>query len=85
MLQVDLREPDYKIAQYVKARCSGFGDVISVTIHRSPTPFALVLMSQRIVTQQVADQYVGAAFGNSVLIHLEQRPDAEPGGTPDTR
>ncbi len=77
MLQVDLREPDYKIAQYIRARCSGFGAVVSVTIHRSPSPFALVLMAQRIATQQVADQYVGAAFGNSLLIHLDQRPDIE--------
>ncbi len=77
MLQVDLREPDYKIAQYIKVRCSGFGAVVSVTIHRSPIPFALVLLAQWIVTQQVADLYVGVAVRNSVLIHLEQRPDIE--------
>jgi hypothetical protein len=74
VLQVDLSDSDHTLAQYIKARCSGFGDVVSVTVHRAPTPFALVIMAHRIAPQKIADQYLGAAFGNSVLIHLEQKP-----------
>jgi hypothetical protein len=73
MLEVNLTEPDYAIANYVAARCSGFGKVVSVKIHRSPKPFALVEMAHHLRTIALAGQYKASAFGNSVMIHLRQK------------
>jgi hypothetical protein len=75
MLQVDLNEPDEAIAQFIKARCAGFGKVVSVTVHRSPTPFALVLMADASSTTEITGRYGESTFGSSVLVHLKEKPD----------
>jgi len=70
-LQVDLTQSDLELSQYITARCSGFGIVRSVQIHRDPTPFALVEMITRNVTLELAGEYGGSVFGSAALIHLE--------------
>jgi hypothetical protein len=77
MLQVDLNDGDEKIAQFITAQCFGLGEVVSVTVHRSPTPFAVVLMARLRSATEFKKQYGGSTFGNSVLIHLEQKPCAD--------
>ena len=74
MLQVDLKQPDARLAEYIASCCSAIGRVLSVTIHRSPTAFALVEMGHHMPTLELAGQYGGSAFGTSVLIHLQQKP-----------
>jgi hypothetical protein len=71
-LKVDLKKTDRELSQYITTRCSDFGNVRSVTIHRDPTPFALVVMTNRMETLELAGQYGGSSFGGSALIHLEQ-------------
>ena len=77
MLQVDLQKDDRELGQLVAARCSGFGLVRSVKIHRSPTPFALVEMGTHLDTLELAAQHGGSAFGSCALIHLEQEGQAK--------
>ena len=74
MLQVDLNQPDEKIAQFITTQCFGLGEVVSVTVHRSPTPFAVVLMARLRSTMALKKQYGASTFGNSVLVYLKQRP-----------
>ena len=73
MLQVDLKEPDEIIRQFIKDQCSPYGKVMSVQIHR-PTTFAMVTMANHMQTLELAGMFGGSASGTSVLIHLEQKP-----------
>jgi hypothetical protein len=73
VLQVDLNKADRELAEYITLRCSGFGNVVSVNIHREPTPFALVEIANHAQSLDVAAQYGGSMFGTSVLIHLQQQ------------
>jgi len=77
VLQVDLNKTDRELGQFVAARCSGFGIVRSVKIHRTPTPFALVEMGTHHDTLELAAQHGGSAFGSCALIHLEQEGQAK--------
>ena len=72
MLYVDLMQEDNKIAKLVLAQCAKCGTVVSVKIHRSPTPFALVDMSDYREALGLVAQYGGSAFRTAVLIHLQQ-------------
>jgi hypothetical protein len=72
MLQVDLKNTDQELSRVITRRCSGFGDVRSVKIHRSPTAFALVEMATHHQTLELAAEYGGSAFGSCALVHLEQ-------------
>ena len=74
MLQVDLNVPDQTLAQTIKEQISTFGKVLSVNIHRLPSPFALIEMSQHVQTMELASRFGGSAFGTSALIHLAQKP-----------
>jgi hypothetical protein len=79
MLQVDLNDPDYQIAQFIKVSCLAFGRVKSVKIHRSPVAFALIEMAGREQTFELAARFGGSNFGTCALIHLEQRAQGQPG------
>jgi hypothetical protein len=70
MLEVDLDSPDFNVERSIKESCSAYGRVSSVKLHREPSPFALVEMSHREQTFEVAAQFGGSAFGNSALVHL---------------
>jgi len=70
MLQVDLNQSDQRLAQTIKEQISSFGRVVSVNIHRLPSPFALVEMTQHAQTLELAARFGGSAFGTSALIHL---------------
>lgn len=74
MLQVDLKESDEIIRQFVKDQCSPYGKVVSVEIHRAPTPFAIVQMATQMQAFELAGKFGGSTFGTSALIHLEQKP-----------
>ena len=79
MLQVDLNDPDYQIAQSIKVICLAFGRVTSVKVHRSPVPFALIEMSTREQTFELAARFGGSTFGTCALVHLEQLAYGQPG------
>ena len=72
MLQVNLDEPDYQIAQVIKDICAATGRVASVRVHRTPVPFALIEMSRREHTYELAARFGGSTFGTCALVHLEQ-------------
>ncbi len=73
MLEVDLNDPDMNVERSITERCAKYGRVTSVKLHRKPSPFALIEMSQREQTYEVAAQYGGSAFGTSALVHLGQK------------
>jgi hypothetical protein len=75
MLYVDLTQDDNTIAKLVLAECAKYGMVSALKIHRSPTPFALVDMSDYQEALALVAQYGGSAFKTSVLIHLQQLDD----------
>lgn len=70
MLEVDLNSPDMNVERSIIESCSVYGRVASVKVHRQPSPFALIEMSKREQTYEVAAQYGGSAFGTSALVHL---------------
>jgi hypothetical protein len=71
VLTVDLKMTDLELSQVIQSRCSEFGLVNSVKIHRDPTPFAMVEMGSHYQALELAGQYGGSMFGTSVLVHLE--------------
>lgn len=73
MLEVDLNVSDAILGNIVAESCTRFGRVTSVKVHRTPSPFALVEMTTREQTSDLAATYGGSAFGTCVLIHLEQK------------
>ncbi len=74
MLEVDLDSPDLNVERSITQSCSIYGRVTSVKVHRQPSPFALIEMSKREQTYEVAAQYGGSAFGTSALVHLTPKP-----------
>ena len=73
MLEVDLDTDDHAVERSITESCSVYGRVTSVKVHRDPSPFALVEMSRREQTYEVASQYGGSAFGTAALVHLKQK------------
>ena len=73
MLRIDLGAHDRDIGEIVARSCAQFGTILSVRFHRTPSPFALVEMKTRDETNQLAFEYGGSVFGNSVLIHLADK------------
>lgn len=71
MLQADLNAHDYHVTRAVGESCARFGSIVSVRVHRKPAPFALIEMANREHAFELAFQFGGSMFGNSVLIHLE--------------
>lgn len=73
MLEVDLQAPDQDVGQRVSQTCSQYGRVTSVKVHRTPSAFALVEMTNRDQTYELAANYGGSTFGTCALIHLHQK------------
>ena len=59
MLEVDLQDTDPIVERAITESCAAFGSVTSVKMHREPSPFALIEMSRREQTYEVAAQYGG--------------------------
>mgnify|MGYP003336443027 FL=1 len=74
MLEVDLNAPDIQVSELVAQTCALFGKVTSVKVHRTPSAFALVEMTTRDQTNELAGRYGGSTFGTCALIHLQQKP-----------
>ena len=74
MLEVNLDAPDLTLELSIAKSCAGYGRVVSVKVHRKPSPFALIEMAQREESYEVATQFGGSGFGNSALVHLVQKP-----------
>jgi hypothetical protein len=72
MLQVYLDAPDSKIGQFVAQKCCEVGRVISVTIHRSPSPFALIDMATREQVHELTSRIGGSEFGTQAVVRLKQ-------------
>ncbi len=73
MLQADLNAHDYHVARAVTLASARFGKVNSVRVHRKPAPFALIEMADPAHAFELAAEFGGSMFGNSVLIHLAHR------------
>jgi hypothetical protein len=59
MLEVDLDDTGALVEQSVTWSCSMYARVASVKVHRDPSPFALIEMSRRGQTYEVAAQTRG--------------------------
>ena len=73
MLSVNLNDTDHNVRQLIAHSCSGTGRVVSVKLHRLPTPFALVEMSRREESADLAARFGGSTFGALALVHLEHK------------
>lgn len=73
MLEVDLNVTDLQVGESVAQRCAEFGKVTAVKVHRTPSAFALVEMTTREQTNELAASYGGSTFGTCALIHLQQK------------
>ena len=73
MMELDLNMADMLVELLITKRCSTYGHVVSVEVHREPSPFALVEMVRRDHTEEVASQYQGSIFGNAALVRLEHK------------
>ncbi len=71
MLELNLDRPDMQVERSIVTRCSQYGLVASVEVHREPAPFVLVEMLRRDQTEGVASQYQGSIFGSAALIRLK--------------
>jgi hypothetical protein len=74
MLEVDLDATDMTLELAIAKACAAYGRVVSVKVHRTPSPFALVEMAQREQSYEVAANHGGSGFGTSALVHLVQKP-----------
>ncbi len=74
MLEVDLEEPDEKIAQLIADQCSTSGKIVSVKIPRSPMPLALIEMASRMEALDLAWRFGGSTLGRAGVIYLGQKP-----------
>lgn len=70
MLEVDFNEPDPRLKRSIMETCAAFGPVRSVKVHRKHSPFAVIEMSDRAQTFELAGKFGGSTFGTSALIHL---------------
>jgi hypothetical protein len=77
MLKIDLDNADHLVEQAIRSKCVEVGQVISVTIHRSPVAFAIVKMHKWDETHALTSRFGGTIFGSHVLIHLEQTESPE--------
>lgn len=71
MLEMDLERPDKLVEQSIVTRCSRYGLVAGIELHRDPSPFALVKMVRPEQTRGVASEYQGSIFGSAALIRLK--------------
>jgi hypothetical protein len=71
MLELNLERPDMLVEQSIVARCSRYGRVASIEVHREPSPFALIEMLRPEETEGVASHYRGSIFGSAALIRLK--------------
>jgi hypothetical protein len=72
-MELDLKNADALVELLIAKRCSTYGPVASVEVHREPSPFALVEMLRRDHTEEVASHFQGSIFGNAALIRLEHK------------
>ena len=75
MLSVNLNDTDHKLRQAIAHTCSDTGRVVSVRLHRLPTPFVLVEMSRREESADLAARFGGSTFGTLALVHLEHKAE----------
>ena len=72
-MELNLKNSDTLVELVIAKRCAKYGAVAAVEVHSDPSPFALVEMSRRDHTAEVATQYQGSIFGNAALIRLEHK------------
>jgi hypothetical protein len=72
-MELDLKCSDTLVELVIAKRCSTYGPVASVEVHPEPSPFALVEMSRREHTEEVASHCQGSIFGNAALLRLEHK------------
>ena len=80
MLPVNLNDTDHNVRQLIAHTCSETGYVVSVKFHRLPTPFALVEMSRRQESADLAVRFGGSTFGTCALVHLEHKGSSDIAG-----
>jgi hypothetical protein len=75
MLEVNLNRRDAIVERSISERCSVYGRVATVEVHREPSPFALIAMCTRDLTECVASHFQGSIFGCKALVRLTQGND----------
>jgi hypothetical protein len=86
VLQVDLCEPDAKVADLITCQCAKHGTAASVKIFRAPVPFAIIGMGDAAQSVELAEMLKACAFGPYVILNLEhvgpqERPETAEGIT----
>ena len=74
MLEVNLAHADAELQQFITNTCSEIGQVTSVTVYRLPHPFALIEMSRRSVSADLAARLRGSNFGICMRVRLKHKP-----------
>ena len=75
MFQVDLDAPDIQIEHSIKLNCSKFGRIRSIRIHRSPSAFAVIQMTENEQARELTSKFGGSAIGSYALVHLKRVHD----------
>ena len=75
LMELDIKNADILVELLVAKRCAAYGAVVSVEAHRKPSPFALVEMLRRDLSEAVSSHFKGAIFGSSALIRLEHKDE----------
>jgi hypothetical protein len=73
MLQVDLKQDDARIAAEIRAQCAQFGTVKDMKIHRTAKCYVIIEMATHDEALSLGAHFRRTCFGNSVLLHLEQK------------
>jgi len=74
MLEVNLAHADAELQQFITNTCSEIGQVMSVTVYRLPHPFALIEMSRRSESADLAEGLRGSNFGICMRVRLKHKP-----------
>ena len=75
LMELDIKNADILVELLVAKRCAAYGAVVSVEAHRKPSPFALVEMLRRDLSEAVSSHFKGAIFGNFAPIRIEHKDE----------
>jgi hypothetical protein len=64
-MELDIKNADILVELLVAKRCAAYGAVVSVEAHRKPSPFALVEMLRRDLSEEVS--YISRAPFSAIL------------------
>jgi hypothetical protein len=74
-MELDLKNADTLVELLVAEHCATYGAVVSVEVHREPSPFALVEILRRDLCKEVSSHFKGGIFGSSAPIRSEHKDE----------